>query len=264
MAWQAQTRMYFRMTTGYILFTPPSYLRWPAVRAALRRAEIPSIAEQWEAFLANHNVSALIVVYNASPMATHHLKVLQQRMLQQLLPSLGLAPANIGGVSLYRIPPDTLARYRNATSLQMETLADEQRFTTSLVAAREFLAEGGNPANLSPVSTAQRGLFPMEWTSSTQMASDFSPWLHVESDGTIGVGLSGTYPALCPLIERYGRYAQRISFPYPEPLGEEFDVLGDVNDLHRLVMMFDRAGLDRAAAAALAESQRPSATQVSE
>jgi hypothetical protein len=49
-AWQAQTGMYFRMAAGYFLLTPPSYVRWPAVRASLQRAEIPSIAEQWESF----------------------------------------------------------------------------------------------------------------------------------------------------------------------------------------------------------------------
>ncbi len=257
MGWQAQTRMYFKMTTGYVLFTPPSYLRWPAIRAALRRAEIPSVAEQWKAFFASHNVSVLIVVYDASPMATPQQKALQRKVLQQVPPSLGVAPVNIGGVSLYRIPPEVLVRYRNATSLQMERLADEQRFAVSLVAARQYLAQGGNPANLSPVSTAQLGLLPMGWIPTPQTAPDFSAWLHVEPDGTIGVGLMGTYPVLAPLIERYGRYAQRISFPYPEPLGEAFDVLGDVTDLHWLVMMFDRAGLDRAAALALADSQRP-------
>jgi hypothetical protein len=253
MGWQAQTGMYFKMTTGYVLFTPPSYLRWPAIRAALRCAEIPSIAEQWKAFFASHNVSVLIVVYDASPMAMPQQKALQRKVL----PSLGLAAVNIGGVSLYRIPPDALVRYRNATSLQMERLADEQRFAVSLVAARQYLVQGGNPANLSPISTAQRGLLPMEWISKEQTAPDFSVWLHVEPNGTIGVGLMGTYPALCPLIERYGRYAQRISFPYPEPLGEAFDVLGDVTDLHWLVMMFDRSGLDSAAALALAGSQSP-------
>jgi hypothetical protein len=253
MAWQARTGMYFRLAAGYFPLAPPAYVRWPAVRAAVQRAEIPGMAEQWEAFFASHNVSVLIVVFSngKSPKAMR-----QQKVLKEVLASLGFAPVNIGGVSLYRIPPDALVRYRNATSLQMETLEDEQRFTVSLVAARQYLADGGSPASLSPVSTAQRGLFPMEWTSQEQNESDFSASLRGEPDGTISVGLMGTYPALCPLIDRYGRYAQRISFPYPWPVGEALDALGELTTHHWLVMTFNRSGLDRAAAAATAGSQR--------
>jgi hypothetical protein len=97
----------------------------------------------------------------------------------------------------------------------------------------------------------------MQWTTQQQAESDFSPWLRSEADGTISIGLIGTYPALFPLIERYGYFAERIFFPYPELLGQDIDALADVTDPHWLVMVFDRPGLDRAAAVALAGSQRP-------
>ena len=255
MTGQAQTGMYFRMAAGYFPLTPSSYARWPAIRAALQRAEIPGAAEQWKAFFARHNVSVLIV-YGKSPKHRLVLKV-----LNEVLPSLGLAPVYIGGVTLYYIPRDALVRYRNATALQMESLEDEQRFTVSLLAAHKYLAAGGSLANLSVASTAQLGLFPMEWTSKEQTESDFSAWLRDGPDGTISVGLMGTYPALCPLIERYGRYAQRIYFPYPSSLGEAFDALDDVTAPRWLVMLFDRSGLDRAAAMALAGARGSSDSQ---
>jgi hypothetical protein len=251
MGWQAQTGMYFRMAGGYVAFTPPAYVRWPAVRASIQKAEIPGSVEQWKGFFASHNVSVVIIQHQAS------ITTPEQWVLKQVFSGLGLAAVSVGDIDLYRIPPGVLASYRNATPLQMEKLEDEQRFTMSLIAAHRYLADGGDPASLSPASAARLGLFPMEWTTERQTESDFCPWLHTETDGTVSVGVVGTYPAVCPLIERYGQLAKRIFFPHPYQLGQYLDALGDMTDPHWLVMVFDRGSLDSAATIALAGSSRP-------
>jgi hypothetical protein len=60
----------------------------------------------------------------------------------------------------------------------------------------------------------------------------------------IMIGLVGSYDALKPVISDYSADAVQVYFPYPRPLsgtpkGNTF--------MRKLVMVFDREGLDRAA-----------------
>jgi len=62
MKWQAQSDFLFRVAGGYFSVIPHEYAAWPIVPALLEEAPyIPGYAEQFKAFLAGHDVRAIIV-----------------------------------------------------------------------------------------------------------------------------------------------------------------------------------------------------------
>jgi hypothetical protein len=71
------------------------------------------------------------------------------------------------------------------------------------------------------------------------------PW----KDGGVAIGITGSYEALTPVIEEYRGDTSRIFFPFPTELRDRANV---PEGTHVIMMMFDRAGLARAAAKALA------------
>jgi hypothetical protein len=72
----------------------------------------------------------------------------------------------------------------------------------------------------------------------------YGVWLGRVGKAYLGVGVTGTYGALKPIIDNFGRDASRVYFPAPESLSS------DAKDESRglLLMVFDRDGLARAAA----------------
>jgi hypothetical protein len=134
----------------------------------------------------------------------------------------------------------------------MEALADAQRFGALLMAAQDYLASGGDPADLAPESAVKTGRLPVAWLRMIERASDYRIYLRAEPDGFVTVGLLGTYVALHPLVDRYGVYARRIFFP----LAGKSSSPAATAYYYPLMMSFDRQGLARAAALALAEPPR--------
>ena len=64
MLWQAATDMYFRMAEGYVTFAPPvpeEHSRWPIVAGLYQLRGVPAAGDQFKAYLANHDVGAVIV-----------------------------------------------------------------------------------------------------------------------------------------------------------------------------------------------------------
>ena len=271
MLWQASTGMYFRMVGGYVGWAPPipeEHSRWPIMSGFYRIAGVPEASDQLKAYMANHNVNAIILgrhshyvsqnVDSRRPWLLSPTTDRERMATQALLGSLGTRPLEIGGVILYRLAPQTLAPYRQLTALDMQRRAARARFEALLRGAERYLAEGGDPRSLSPERVQQLGLLPLDWFGGA-VFSAFSPVfncrvvLRPAKPTGISVGVEGSYDALQPIVESYGAEAGQTFFPYPVPISSSAPPHGTA----MMVMTFDSTGLERAAAAASAALARP-------
>jgi hypothetical protein len=237
MLWQAQTDMYFRMAGAWTGPPTPEFDRWPIVKALATNMLPPEPETQLKAFVANHDVGAVIAGSGTDP------------VFQPMLSSLDATPLSIGGVTLYRVQPANLAPYRNLTALEMETRADRERFDTLLAAANTYLATGHDLAALSPRTATRLGLIPPGWVRYDTVLAFNALWVGPWNRNGVSIGITGSYEALKPLIEKYRTDASRIYFPFPTELHARPTV---PNGSRILMMMFHRAGLARAAAKAIA------------
>ncbi|HVA83358.1 MAG TPA: hypothetical protein VNF28_00505 [Candidatus Binataceae bacterium] len=250
MLWQALSGMYFRLAGGYPPLSPGSFLRWPIVRSANQLATIPDPADQWKAFAASHQVTAVLRGDNPLPS--------EFPSIDPIVAALAASDAPVvatGGITLYRVPPAALAPYRGLDWTRMEALADAQRFAALLIAAQSYLASGADPAGLAPESAVKLGRLPAAWLPMPARATDYQLYMRMEPDGFITVGLLGSRAALRPLIDRYSAYARRIHFPSRSPANGRSSLAAELH-YHQLMMSFDREGLARAAALALTEPPR--------
>ena len=276
MLWQAATDMYFRMAEGYVTFAPPvpeEHNRWPIIAGLYQLRGVPAAGDQLKAYLANHDVGAVIV----GPRRQYRVGSIDGRSSAitwlrwptlaperdqtcAMLNSLGVPPIEAAGVTLYQLTPQTLAPYRNLTALAMEQRAEGARFEALLLGAERYLAAGGDPVSLSPRLAQELGLLPQGWFGGTLLSSgDSNPIFHSDivlgpgqPDG-IAVGLEGSYDALEPIIRSYSADASRTYFPYPTRLSPASMPHGPAmrENPAMMVMTFDRAGLARAAASAM-------------
>jgi hypothetical protein len=273
MLWQAATDMYFRMAGGYVGLAPPmpeEHIGWPIMSGLYNLAGVPDAGDQLKAYLANHDVSTvvlgphtqyLVLRIGSSRTAATWLRrptVDRERVaMHTLLASLDTQPLEVGGITLYRLRPETLARYRQLTALEMQRRSARARFGALLFGAERYLSQGRNPAELTPQALQTFGLVPIDWFGGDPFPSHDrigNPLFHLESilsaskNDAIEVGIEGSYAALKPIIDRYGAQASAIYFPYPRRLMQPTATL--TNGAAMMVMEFNRTGLARAAAAA--------------
>jgi hypothetical protein len=233
MLWQAQTDMYFRMAGAWTGPPPPEFDRWPIVKALATNMLPPEPDLQFKGFVANHNVDAVIVGAGTDP------------VFQPMLSSLDNAPTSIGGVTIYRASADALKPYHQLTALEMETRADSERFDTLVVAANRYLADGHRLSALSPSTANRLGLIPVGWVHNGTVLAFNALWLGPWEDDGVSIGITGSFAALKPLIERYRSYSTRIYFPFPAKFRDHAIV---PQGSYVFMVMFDRGGLAHAAA----------------
>ncbi len=144
----------------------------------------------------------------------------------------------------------------------MQRRAARARFDALLLGAQRYLSQGHDPADLTPQALESLGLVPLDWFGGEPFpnhANSGNPIFRTDSilaasDGNaIEVGIIGGYPALKPLIDRYGAETSAIYFPYP--LRFTPSSAGSTSDAAMMVMEFDRAGLARAAAVAASSGE---------
>ncbi len=236
MLWQAETDMYFRMAGGYVSVSPPDvFLAWPITNYFLHKDAIPDAEDQLKVFLATHDVHTVLVTDKVWP------------MWKPLLDSLGTSPQDAGGVYIYRVPEEVLAPYRTLTASEMETRLDTERFDALVIAAQQYLSAGGELSKATPFELQSRGLLPPGWVSDRDIRTRNGLYLAPADDDGMSVGVTGSYNALKPTIERYRNFAREIYFPYPGKLAEP----PRGNTFMRLLVMdFSRDGLAKAAEAA--------------
>ena len=243
MLWQAQTDMYFRLAGGWTGPPPPEYEGWPIVKALATDMLVPDAELQLKAFAANHNVTAVIAGSGTDP------------VFSPMLATLDDNPLVSGGVTLYRVRPESLAPYRKLTAIEMETRSDGERIDTLIAAANRYLAEGRDLAALNVKVAEQLGLIPSGWARAATAVAFNALWLGQWEDTGVSVGITGSYAALKPVIAKYHDDAERIYFPFPT---EFHDAAKVPTGAHVIMLIFDRAGLARAAAKASAASQNAS------
>ncbi len=164
---------------------------------------------------------------------------------------------------MYRVAPDALKPYAQATAAEMRRRADSVLFDTLVLAADRWLSDGNSLARLTPREAQQKGLLPASWRTGPTAAGwsieengvtdpkrryYLGAWLGPMADGHVSVGVYGSYAALESIFSRYRQKAVRVYFPYPASLG----VAGAdarLEDMHGLMVIeFDREQLAAAAA----------------
>ena len=277
MQWQLATDMYFRLAGGYIGISPlapPDYARWPIMAALYDVAGVPDAGEQLKALLAHEQVAAVIVSplkyritdrfeghWTASTWLHDSLTAPERAGLRDLLSSLGVQPLEVGGVTLYRIPPERLAPYMHVTALEMQQRYARARFEALLGAAQTYLAGGGNLDTLNSHREQVLRTLPQWFGGSAFPTLNPNKMFQVQwalgqwHPGRIALGVQGSYAALQPLIAEYSPDSTGVYFPFPRP--QASPPADDSGESALMVMEFTRAGLASAAAALHDPAFRP-------
>ncbi len=249
MLWQSSSKFYFRMPQGLLGIVPHEFQAWPIVDALNKDAPyIPGYEDQFKAFIADHDVSAIVV------------KEGDYAAYGRLVSTVSAQRVDVGGVFLYRIDRESLAPYRSLGADEMESRYNLLRFRMLFGAAQSYLASGKPLDKLSPVQAASMGLPPevvrdeprsqvygywpisairrrasfqriVSWIMRTvplryRLAQELGPapkfaattagiWLGPWDDGAIAIGVVGTPQGLRSVLSNYGSIAEKIYFPYP-------------------------------------------------
>jgi hypothetical protein len=237
MLWQAESLMYFRMAGGWLGPAPAEFEHWPIVQGFLSSVLMPEADTQLKAFVGYYGVETVLLGdANRGPWS-------------HLFSKLDDAPVRIGGVTIYKVGTTVLNEFRHTDALRAEGRANLARFSEMLLAASQYLRQGRDPAKLNCARAQELGLMPDRGESlaaSNQLGWCYSMWFGPMGRDSIGIGLIGYYAGLKPVIERYGRYANSISYPYPDKLAQD----SDPGRLGALMLTFDRGKLALATAAA--------------
>jgi hypothetical protein len=264
--WQIATGMYFRLAGGYIGISPlapPEYARWPIMAGLYDVAGVPDAGEQLKVLLAHEQVAAIIVSplkyrfveqfgghWTSATWLHTALTEPERASLRDLLSTLGVQPLQVGGVTLYRIPPERLAPYLHVTALEMQERCARARFEVLLGAAEKYFAGGGDLESLDSHKAQALGAAP-QWFGGPafptlnpnkifQVQWALGQW----HPGRVAIGVEGSYEALRPLIAQYGPDSTDIHFPFPQRLAAHPSTMfyGDSAPA-LMVMEFTRAGL---------------------
>jgi hypothetical protein len=272
MRWQMATDMYFRLAGGYLGISPlapPEYARWPIMAALYDVAGVPDAGDQLKALLAHEQVAAIIVgpekywlskSENGRPTAATWVRTppseQDRAALRDLLSTIEVQPLEVGGVTLYRIPPERLTPYLQVTGLEMQQRYVRARFEVLLGAAGRYLAGGGELAvldahKLQVLSAAPRwfggpGFPTLNPNRMFQVQWALGQW----HPGLVAIGVEGSFEALQPLIAQYGPDSTGIYFPFPRKLAAPSlsEPQSDNGVPALMVMEFTPEGLAKAAA----------------
>jgi hypothetical protein len=269
MLWQALCGFYFQMAGGYTGFAPPipaEYERWPIVDALYDVAPIPEAGRQFKAFLKSHDVGAVIfagqgdhaieVSHAGTPGIWHRGPIAprDREVWNVILGGLGVAAQNVGGVTLYQLPPQLRAQWPSEDPVALQARAAAVRFDTLLAAAYGYVASGHRLPDLSPLTAQQAGLLPPNWVGGPLLRSAQEPGLLLDGlmlghwrPHRVAIGVQASYAALKPIIDRNRPYAAAIYFPYPQKLSA---TPPQSDDPALMIMLFEFDQLARAAHAA--------------
>jgi hypothetical protein len=207
MMWQAETGMYFSMSGAWMGPTPQEFQRWPVVNAALAGLPLIDPRRQLLSFLAAHRVEAVIAADGAGPLPA----------------TLGIKPLELGGVSIYQLPPVLTPTVSEQTIKQLEGAATQQWFAGLLAAGNRFLAVHRPLTSLNPVTLHAMGLLPeARWADRLELVLGGAShggiaglWIGPGESQTVAAGLFATPSAAEALADRYRAYATNILYPYP-------------------------------------------------
>jgi hypothetical protein len=244
---------------------PPEFLRWPILNTFDTGNLMPDWQTQLKAFLAAHDVEAVVISYSAGDFSQRLMADTLRAAVREvtgtrpaagpwedLLSTMGARPTRVGGITLYKVPAQLINEYRGANVSELETSADAAWFSTLLGAGEKYLSTGEKLEELSPSRAYQLGLLPPGlWSPYLYEASDWKRagsgnglWLGPWDGDTVCVGVFGFFPAVNELISRYRASASEIYFPYPDKFTP--GITPDQNP-HFMLMTFTQQGLAQAA-----------------
>ncbi len=232
MLWQTQTGMYYRMVGGSLGRTTAEFWGWPAGRALYNGEPSFDFAAQLKFFLGAHHVETIIVAGKA------------RERWPAWLGSLHLTGSSVDDVILYRVPREVRDRYSAMTAEEAAKSEITGAFTAMVMAADAYWARGLPLDRLTPWEAARLNLLTLPPT--TTGADPKNPkvwqdlWLWQDGEAMVGIGIFCDYADLRRVIDRYGRAAKEVFFPYPEMF--RASISADTRGW--LLMRFDRQGLD--------------------
>ena len=254
MTWQAHSDMYFHMAEAWAGMPPPRFERWPAMIALYNGSYLPEPELQLKAFLAAHQVSAVLVDERSASSPD----VKQRQDYATVVAALGPAPMKAGGMLIYRLTAADLAPWRDLNPIDLERRANTARFAALIDATERYLHGGADLTRLSPERLEQAGLIRNDWVGGPDVRISNGLWVKGHTDGTIEIGTFGSRAALVELAAQYRLGAlslQTIAIPGSADREEALELL---------IMTFDRSGLTRAATfvrgASTPDSARPGTT----
>jgi hypothetical protein len=247
MYWQAKSDMYFKMAGGWTGVTPFQFARMPVVNFFEGADDLPEPVDQLKTYLARFGVTAIVADPTDPRFAA----------FQPVLGALEVPARLVGGVWIYKVPPDALAGYAKIRAPAAEARAEALRMDAVLSAAARYLADGHDAPSLSPLELQRYGLLPAGWhvDAARYTISDWS--VGTLPDGRIAIALNGSYDGLRPLIERYASGSAEILYPAPTRWNPQSSPPTDV--LRAMLLIFSRAQLE-AAAQSLKTSPPPEMT----
>ncbi|MGH7813739.1 MAG: hypothetical protein ACREQI_07010 [Candidatus Binataceae bacterium] len=245
MLWLAQTRFYFRMVGGWTGPFPPEFAGWPILGAFSDAAYLPDAGEQLGAFMAHFQVEA-VVVADSDPEA---------KTWNRLLSGFSSSAHHAGGMTVFRISPAAVNPYRNVTKLEMQQRAKSSAVDSLIVAAGNWLSSGRSLVQLFPVAALHVGSLKYSWCVGPKAQffgnkpqSVIGPrgrtfcgvGIEGTPQGTVMIGLFGSYSNLEPSVARYRGAAVHIYFPYPSDLTGLGTPAPPADKWALMVMEFDR------------------------
>jgi hypothetical protein len=233
MLWQAASNMYFNMVQGWTGFplVPAQFENWPIMDALLANVDIPGFGTQLKAFLAEYNISAVIVAQDCdctwqylprrfAPRTWSRASISEHDsdLWKQWFTSLGVPPIQVGGVMLYRTPAQWLASKDRVDVIDLKSAEEDRRFPAILKAAANYV-RSHDPADLSPVHAAEANVLPSNWISQDFLYPDpeTAPLqsnivLSAADSANIAVGVVAPYQAVKPIVAKYGTLASSVSY----------------------------------------------------
>jgi hypothetical protein len=259
--WQATTGFYFRMAGGYVGFPiiPSEYQSFfPLVSRFYDPADFPLSHQSLKAFLVQKNVSAIIVAdeaphlwaasFNERPLFSRLVAFDSEQIasIRVLFGSLGVAPIEVGGVSLYRVPLEKLQAYKTIDPHDLERRIAAAQLDTLLEAAEQFPFSGNRLSDLNPVAAERMRLLPPRWVVFNALGSFHNDMVLMgKRNGDVIVGVTSSRAVITRLASNYQPYATASEI---WPFAQGTDLLMATRWI--LLLEYDRAHL--AAAAALA------------
>jgi hypothetical protein len=259
--WQAVSGFYFRMAGGYLgpPLVPLQFQRYlPLVHDFYYQADLPLSAELLKAFLAQNQVGAIVVADQqphlwipsagsgpAFPQLVDFNKE-ERDGIRSLFGTLGVAPIQIGGVSLYRVPLDKLERYKDTDLTELGQRIAMAQMDTLTIAANNYLSSGRPASELNLFAAQRLGLLPPHWVVlDANGGTQNYLLLTVMDNGNVLVGVIGSREVIQGLRDKYRPNSKQIEIMPLAPVATFAEHMGWI-----LIVEYDRFELASAAALA--------------
>ncbi len=147
----------------------------------------------------------------------------ERGVLNDLLATLGVNPVRVGGVSLYRIPPERFAQYKTIDPRELEIHFARDRLNALLNAAQLYVASNHELSQLSPLRAQESGLLPVDWVTTRNAKEHLANGLLLMATGpdNIALGTLAPEPVLQDLVHEYKKHADKITLIPPSSIGRD-------------------------------------------